>query len=210
MYTKGMKMAVAAMAFAMVLSANVFAAESRKVESKQEAEAAVSRDQAQQIAQQQVSGGKVVESEFNRHWLSDNDYEFTVVDDANRYEIRVDAKTGQVKKVKKEAIFNDALSDGEKGRIAAGAVTPERAREIAMSRAPAAHIVEMERFFDMDRDRVVYNVEMLGDKTQVDMKLDGMTGDVLAYEEQHYDSNDRLSRLEARAFADNWPNNAMY
>lgn len=205
MYTKGMKMAVAGMAFAMVLTAQAFSAES-----KQEAAAAVSRDQAQQIAARQVSGGKVVESEFNRRWFSDNEYEFTVVDDTSRYDIRVDAKTGEVKKVTKDRIFKDLLPEREMTRIAADAVTPERAREIAMNRAPEAQIVEMERSFDMGRNRTVYNIEMLGDKTQVDMKLDGMTGDVLSYEEEHYDSNDRLSRLEARAFADNWPENARY
>lgn len=186
--------AVAAFALTMTM---VTAAE----KTEKEAKAAVSRDRAQQIALQRVQGGTIIESEFNDRWFTDNDYEFTVIDEQNRYLVRVDAETGEVLDVKRKAIFEDKLSDSEKQRIGTGgaAVTPQRARAIAEERAPNTKIVGMDRSFE--NDRPVYKIEMQGRDSEVNMKIDGVNGAVLSYEAERVINTQNVRGVETSAFS---------
>ncbi|MCC8167695.1 MAG: PepSY domain-containing protein [Planctomycetes bacterium] len=181
----GKKVGMAVMAAVLVLTSGLFAEEMTRSEAK----APVSRQRAMQIAQQHVNGGRVVDSEFNNRWFRDNDYEFTVVDDQNRYEIQVDAENGQIISVDQTPIFRDNLSANDAQRVAS-AISLQRVREIAQERAPNALIVDMDR--DVDSDRVVYNVEMMANNAEVDMQIDGMTGRILSYDENRDTNNSRL------------------
>ena len=198
MFTIGKKMSAAVMAFTFLLAIGVNAQENATAE----ANSTVSRQRAQQIALQRIAGGKVVDSEFNDRWFRDDDYEFTVVDAANRYDVTVDAKTGEVTNVKQHAIYEDSLSDADRERIAgSNPVTPERARAIAMERAPNATIVGMDR--EMNNGRIVYKVDMLGGDSRVDMTLDGVTGEILNYDGDRIEADANSIRLESRSFSRN-------
>ncbi len=185
MFMSGKKVGMAVMAAVLVLTSGLFAEEMTRSEAK----APVSRQRAMQIAQQHVNGGRVVDSEFNNRWFRDNDYEFTVVDDMNRYEIQVDAKNGQIISVDQTPIFRDNLSANDAQRVAS-AISLQRVREIAQERSPNAMIVDMDR--DVDSDRVVYNVEMMANNSEIDMQIDGMTGRILSYDENRDHTNSRL------------------
>ncbi len=185
MFMSGKKVGMAVMAAVLVLTSGLFAEEMTRSEAK----APVSRQRAMQIAQQHVNGGRVVDSEFNNRWFRDNDYEFTVVDDMNRYEIQVDAKNGQIISVDQTPIFRDNLSANDAQRVAS-AISLQRVREIAQERSPNALIVDMDR--DVDSDRVVYNVEMMANNSEIDMQIDGMTGRILSYDENRDHNNSRL------------------
>lgn len=196
MSINGKKLFLAVMAFAVVLTANVFAEDY----SEKEAKSPISRERAQQIALQRVTGGQVVDSEFNNRWFSDNDYEFTVLDANDRYDIKVDAKTGEVINVKQNPIFEDNLSAADRDRVnaTANAITPQRARSIAMERKPNAMIVDMER--DMEDGRAVYSIDMVGKNIKADMKIDGATGRILSYDEDRIDVDADMIRVENRSF----------
>ncbi len=192
MYTGTKKMIMAVMAFA-VLAGGVFAAESA-----QEARSRLSRQQAAKIAQEQVNGGRVVESEFNNRWFRGNDYEFTVVDDNNRYDIRVSAETGEVLGIDTTPIFQDNITGTDRQRYAsASSINPERIRQIAEQRSPNALITDMER--SVEDGRAVYNVELVADNRHVDMKVDGMTGEVIAFEQARADRDNNRFMRETRA-----------
>lgn len=257
MFTKRNKAFLAIIACTMTLTLNAFAAESRA-----EAEATISRQRAQEIALQRVNGGRIVEAEFNDRWFRDDDYEFVVVDNAHRYTISVDAKTGEILDVKQDAIFDDNLSKNERARMetgvgaaavgagsaaasaarsaavsadnaidraanatrnaavsadnamdraanatrnaaldtksglgmtTTGTITSERARAIAMDRVPNASITEMER--NMDDDRAVYDIEMISSTRKIDLKVDGLTGRVISYDEDRLDPEDRVDNV---------------
>lgn len=185
MFMSGKKVGMAVAAAVLVLTSGLFAAEI----TRNKAKAPVSRQRAMQIAQQHVNGGRVVDSEFNNRWFRDNDYEFVVVDDQNRYEIQVDAENGQVISVDQTPIFRDNLSARDAQRVAS-AISLQRVREIAQERAPNALIVDMDR--DVDSDRVVYNVEMMANNAEIDMQIDGMTGRILSYDEDRDNVGSRM------------------
>ena len=195
MFSDGKKTFLAIMAFALAVTAPIFAEEL----TSKEAKSSVSRERAEAIALQRINGGHVVDSDFNDRWFRDNDYDFIVVDDANRYKVSVDAETGEVINVKQTPIYEDKLSTDERGRLGASAsVTPERARSIAMERVPNAKIVEMGR--EMDSDHVVYNIELRGNNTKVDMKVDGATGKITSYEENRIERGEGMLRVQNRTF----------
>lgn len=200
MITSVKKMCLAAMALTLGVSC-AFAQEY----SEKEMNSPVSRARAQEIALQKVQGGKVIESEFNEHWFRDNDYEFTVVDERNRYDVRVDAKNGQVIDVKQKPIYVDSVSDGDNADLPASAITPARARAIAMERAPSAAITEMER--DSESTGVVYAIEMMSPTSKINMKVDASTGKILSFDEERADNN--MPRNNANAATNRALNNAQ-
>ncbi|MCD8349662.1 MAG: PepSY domain-containing protein [Planctomycetaceae bacterium] len=192
MYTGTKKMIMAVMAFA-VLAGGAFAAEST-----QEARSRLTRQQAAKIAQEQVNGGRVVESEFNNRWFRGNDYDFIVVDENNRYDIRVSAETGEVLDIDTNPIFHDNITGADRQRYAsATSVNPERIRQIAQQRSPNALITDMER--SVEDGRAVYNVELVADNRHVDMKVDGTTGEVMAFEQARADRDNNRFMRETRA-----------
>ncbi|MCD8141573.1 MAG: PepSY domain-containing protein [Planctomycetaceae bacterium] len=194
MYTGTKKMIMAVMAFAVV-AGGVFAAESTE-----EARSRLTRQQAAKIAQEQVNGGRVVESEFNHRWFRGNDFEFTVVDENNRYDIRVSAETGEVLGIDTNPIFHDNITGTDRQRYAsASSINPERIRQIAQQRSPNALITDIER--SVENGRAVYNVELVADNRNVDMKVDGMTGEVIAFEQARADRDNNRFMRETRGMA---------
>lgn len=79
------------------------------------------------------------------------------------------------------------------GLTTTGAITPERARAIAMDRVPNGSIVEMER--NMDNDRAVYDIEMISSTRKIDLKVDGLTGRVISYDEDRLDQEERMDHV---------------
>lgn len=200
MITAVKKMCLAAMALTLGVSC-AFAQEY----TEKEMNSPVSRARAQEIALQKVQGGQVIESEFNERWFRDDDYEFTVVDERNRYDVRVDAKNGQVLDVKQKPIYTDSVSDGDNANLSASAVTPARARAIAMERAPSAAITGMER--DNESTGVVYAIEMMSPTSKINMKVDAATGKILTFDEERADNS--MPRNNAGAATERALNNAQ-
>lgn len=182
------KILLAAVGFVLAMAAGAYAEE----KSIEEAKARISREQARQSVMQLVKNGRIVDEHFRDRWFKDDDYEFIIVDEVNRYRILVNSKTGVATQAKKRAIYTDYLSESERSRLAADKsvlIAPPDARAIAMKRAPGAVITKMDRF--MEHESVTYAIEMSGTpeaNDHMEITLDGKTGAILLYEETQYGS----------------------
>lgn len=180
------KILLTVVGFVLMMTATAFTAE----KTSEEVKAHISREQARQTAIQHIKNGRIVDERFRDRWFRDDDYEFIIVDESNRYRILVDAKTGIATQAKSQAIFTDLLSESERNRLAMEKIVPitvQDVRKIAMNRAPDAVITRIERH--MTHDNVTYTVEMGGPpdtNLYINMTIDGKTSDIIFYEETQY------------------------
>ena len=146
----------------------------------------LSFEKVTELAQKQVSGGTVTDIDLdyeNGTYL----YEVELYKDGMEYDIALDAKTG-------ELIWKTSHQDDDSWKYAdysapsttsGNKITAEKAREIALAKAPGATITD----FGLDHDdgRSVYEGEMRDGRYEYEFKIDASTGSILEWEREYDD-----------------------
>ncbi len=172
MGTKSWKVALAMLAVAAVASASVYAGE------------AMTEEAARQAALAQVDGGRVVRSEIDRKRGGRVVYEYTIVDDNNRYEIEIDGDSGETREFSRKAIRRDRR--GIDGGVAAGErITMDDAQQIAIDRVGGGEVVKA-KFKDHKRGRARYEFEIIYNGYEYEVDIDAATGEVVEFERDRY------------------------
>lgn len=127
--------------------------------------AVLTLQEAKDIAVEKV-GGQVKEIELE-HKSSGSYYEVEVVSDGIKYELRIDAQSGEV-----------AMDDQP---IKAALLTKEEAISIAKQKASGT-VTEFE--FDEDDDVPVYEIDMQDDSYKYEIELHAQTGEWLKFEKE--------------------------
>lgn len=105
-------------------------------------------------------------------------YEFEFYAGGYEYDYELDAKTGE--------IISSEQKAGKSGTPAAsGAITQEKAQELALARVPGAkaeHIVKLE--LDRDGGRLIYEVEIIYNAIEYELEISAADGTILKFESE--------------------------
>lgn len=157
----------------------------------------ITAQDARDAAMKRITGGTIVRTQLDRPETGGASYKLVMVDDDNRYNVTVNALTGRVTNVDKNTIISDragkslAATGGTSGR---GAISPERAKQIAMERVRGGNVVGVDS--EMRNNRLVYDIDMLSNNATVEMKMDANTGEIISFEEEF--SNRRPGSVQFR------------
>lgn len=132
-------------------------------------EVAVSLAEARDIALQKVKG-ELIGTDAS----DSREYEFDIQQGDNVSEVTVDAFTGDVTKVERE--FE---------RPVKASISEQQAQRIALDRVSNGEIVKFK--LEEDDGLSVYDIEIVKDSYEYEVKIDASTGDVIEYEQDDLD-----------------------
>lgn len=132
-------------------------------------EVAVSLAEARDVALQKVKG-EVIGTDASDH----DEYEFAIQHGDDVSEVTVDALTGAVTKVERE--FERAVKAD---------ISEQQAKSIALDRVSNGKIVKFQ--LEEDDGVSVYDIEIVKDSYEYELKIDASTGDVIEYEQDDLD-----------------------
>lgn len=130
--------------------------------------AAITLDEAQKIALQEVNG-KITKREQD-----EDNFEFDIRDGDYVYEVEIQQNTGDVVKVEK-----DYEPEGDV------TVTEAQAEEIALKKVPNGEMVKLE--LDHDDNQASYEVEIVKDNYEHEIEINAVTGKIVEYERETKD-----------------------
>ena len=140
--------------------------------------AEVSLDEAKQIALERA-GVTAENAVFTKAYLDDDDgrkeYEIEFYVDQTKYEMDVDAATGEVRDYETES---PAL------KVTDGQITEEQARQIVLAKVglKGKNVALKKAKLDEDDGRGVYEVEFVSDSMEHEFGIDAGTGEIIKYE----------------------------
>lgn len=139
--------------------------------------AAITREQAQEIALNHA-GISVSDITVSKLELDDNKYDFEFISGGYKYDYEISASTGNIVEWKKEAASNSSgsSSSGSSG----AAVTPDKAKSIALGDAGVTDIYGYE--IDYDRDDNKYEIEFSAGGYEYEYEINASTGDIIKKE----------------------------
>ncbi len=161
----------------------------------------ITTQKARDAAMDRVPNGTIARTEFSQSGGSGaGAYTLIMVDGSNRYNVTVDARSGEVTNVDQNPIISTTKPANlpASQTMPEAKITPERAMQLASQRVQGGHVVEVDRA--MSNNRAVYNIEMVSDTSKVDMKMDADTGEILSYDEQSMDMRPGALRFERTFF----------
>lgn len=132
-------------------------------------EATISLEEAQDIALQKVKG-ELIGTDTSERYA----YEFDIQHGNNVSEVTVDAMTGEIVKVEEEY-----------DRPVTAKISAQRAKEIALQKVSNGEIVKFK--LEEDDGLTVYDIEIVKDAYEYEIKIDANTGDVIEYEQDDLD-----------------------
>lgn len=138
---------------------------------------AITREQAQEIALNHA-GISVSDITVSKLELDDNKYDFEFISGGYKYDYEISASTGNIVEWKKEAASNSSgsSSSGSSG----AAVTPDKAKSIALGDAGVTDVYGYE--IDYDRDDNKYEIEFSAGGYEYEYEINASTGDIIKKE----------------------------
>ena len=163
----------------------------------------VNLSQALQNALSEISGGEIerweLEIEEDNHW----EFEVHVVNDEGRWEIEIDAFSGELIKIKRKNISIDE----EKGFDRPGEEAPDDIKEIALSIAPGEIIHARQKVRDDESLWFIAILTESGSKVKITLNSSGdlieVKGDEKPFEYVVEPGDDLLTFLEAKEILHN-------
>lgn len=140
------------------------------------AKAVVTVDQAQQIALDKTGGGTILKIKQD-YEAGRTVYEVDIIKDNSRYELEIDAVSGEIISYKQKQARNTE-SNLTKGTL----ITAEQAKQIALDRAGGGEIYKFE--LDHKHGRNVYEIDLVNAETRYEVDVDAQTGTVIGYKEK--------------------------
>lgn len=142
------------------------------------AQASVTEAQAKKKALTRTGGGNVVKCELD---YDDGRalYDVIVVNGAKRYDMDIDARTGNIYKFRERSIDrSDYGASMEKP-----AVSPAKAKQIALKRTGGGTVINCK--LDRNDGKLVYEIEVVSGKTQYELEIDASTGGIIDFEQEY-------------------------
>lgn len=134
----------------------------------------IGMDEAVKIAKDEAGGGEVHEKEFDR---DDNEYEIDVMKDGSKYEVEINATTGEVKKIDQENESGGEYTNNIE--VDGGFISSEEAAGIAIDAAGGGTVKEWE----LDKEDNEYDFEVDYDGREYEVEINATTGEVLDVEQ---------------------------
>ena len=105
-------------------------------------------------------------------------YEVEFTAKGAEYDYKIDAVSGKILKAEQESDHTLSVSGGS----SSAAISKQRAKEIALAKAPGATVGQVK--LEQDDGRAVYELELHQKNTKFSCEIDANTGDVLQWEEE--------------------------
>ncbi|CAM4308361.1 PepSY domain-containing protein [Lacicoccus alkaliphilus] len=133
----------------------------------------IGMDEAVKVAKDKVGGGDVHEKAFDR---DDNEYEIDIFYDGSKYEVEINATTGEVKDIDQENesggnYTNNIKLDGD-------FISSEEAIEAALEAVGGGTVAE----WDLDKEDDEYDIEIDYNGSEYEVEINATTGEVLDVE----------------------------
>lgn len=149
----------------------------------------ITEEEAKNIMLSKVPNGNIVEFSYD---IDDGreSYEGTLIKDNVKYELDVDAKTGEIIKFEQEAIRNsnnEGNSNTQNPSISQGNantssyIGEEKAKSIMLEKVPGATFVQ----FYLDNDETPeYEGELIKDNIEYEISVDAKTGQIIDFSQE--------------------------
>ncbi|QNO13289.1 PepSY domain-containing protein [Alkalicella caledoniensis] len=128
----------------------------------------IGRDKAIEIALEKVGGGVVKEFEYDR---DDREYEIEIYFDGYKYELEIDAYTGEIKEFERER---------DENYFSGKVIGRDKAIKIALEKVGGGVVKE----FEYDRDDREYEIEIYFDGYEYELEIDAYTGEIKEFERE--------------------------
>jgi uncharacterized membrane protein YkoI len=137
-----------------------------------------SPEKAEEIAIKRVGGGTVVEIDLERKNQIFR-YEVEIKHEGRKYEIKIDAITGEIIKFK-DSIHKKTSAQSHTGSLTQSVkITFAQAEEIALKRANGGTVMEVK--LGSNYQQITYEVEVRHEGRKFEIKIDAKTGEILKY-----------------------------
>ena len=147
--------------------------------------APISGEEAREIAVKQMDG-TIVDFEYDQVSLIPH-YEIEIVNDNEKAEYHINAKTGDVTLKESKKFFvstnstkNEDTSNSATSKLVSTSISQEQAIEIAQSKA-AGDVTEVE--LDIENGQPTYEIKIRNGRTEYEFEIDANSGAILKYEE---------------------------
>ena len=165
-----------------ILSSSVFARNggvNNTAQTSNAKTASITTDEANAIALKRTNGGEIRASKLDR---DDRvlKYEITIVNGDTKYEVDIDANTGEILKYESEKMKTNTQTQNTQNVTAT--ITAEEANAIALKKTNGGEV----RSSKLDRDdRVLqYEITIINGGTKHEVDVDAYTGEILKYESE--------------------------
>lgn len=145
----------------------------------------IGEEKAKAIMQEEAPGAEFVNFEFDED-DGRAEYEGELVKDDTEYDITVDAVTGEILESEQEKYDGRYDSKTDDSNDKKDYISKAHAKNIMKEEVPGAEIVEFEfdGHDDDDNEPATYEGELVKDKTEYDISVDAVTGEVLSVEKE--------------------------
>ncbi|NBK96683.1 MAG: peptidase [Erysipelotrichia bacterium] len=143
---------------------------------------ALSLEEAQKIALEAFDGKVTQAREEKDDGVSY--YEFIITGEKERYEIEVDANSGNILKQEKDDDYVGASNSDTNTNTntnTAATITQEQAQQIAMDRVGSGTLVKCE--LESDDGILKYDVQIKNGNTEYDVDVDANSGEILKFDQ---------------------------
>jgi uncharacterized membrane protein YkoI len=142
----------------------------------------LTKEEASAIALEKVGGGEVINLE-----VDDSKYEIDILFDNVKYELKIHGRTGEILEYEVESEDDDQALE----------ITKEEASAIALEKVGGGEIL------DLEVDDSMYEIEVLFNNMKYELKIHGLTGEILKYEVESEDDDQaiEITKEEASAIA---------
>lgn len=147
----------------------------------------LSQEKIRELALAQVPGGVVTDIDLETGGFGAY-YEVEVYKDGVEYELAFHASTGELAWNHSHQKWNGGSNHGNHNQGSqnnSGYIGIERAKQIALAKAPGAVVTKCE--LDSDDGRVVYEGEMRKGQWEYEFEIDAITGEIVKWEQDYDD-----------------------
>ncbi|SOC42967.1 PepSY domain-containing protein [Salinicoccus kekensis] len=148
----------------------------------------IGMDEAVKIAKDEAGGGEVHEKEFDR---DDNEYEIDVMKDGSKYEVEINATTGEVEKVDVEK-QSGGQSSNTGSASDSGFIGMDEAVKIATDKTGGGEVHEKE----FDRDDNEYEIDVMKDGSKYEVEINATTGEVKKIDQENESGGEYTNNIE--------------
>lgn len=148
----------------------------------------IGMEKAVEIARNEAGGGKIDEKEFDK---DDNEYEIDIINEGSKYEVEINATTGDVKDVKIETKDGRAPADGE-AVTDSGFIGMDEAVKVAKDKVGGGEVHEKE----FDRDDNEYEIDIFYGGSKYEVEINATTGEVKDIDQENESGGDYMNNIE--------------
>ena len=150
--------------------------------------AAISEQQAKDIALKEAQGGQITKFKLDRE-NGRMVYEGEIYHNGWEYEFDIDAVTGAIVKWKVDGVSNNSGYVNNNVNNSQ-TITMEKAKSIALAQVPGANQSHFGKIdLDYDHGRAVYEIEIFYNNSKYEFDIDASTGEIIGTEVKHYNKN---------------------